>query len=278
MDNMLWQRIMTAMVLTPLVVSVVVAADTVWFALLFGLFILMAAREWGRIAGLNGPLPDALYVGLVVVLMVCGFVLRQWPWMQLLVGLAAFGWMLAGVLLLAVQKQWFDPGRPGILIAILGPLVLVSAWLSLIMLHDEGSDTGRKLVMLLLVMIWVADIGAYFGGKRWGRTALADRISPNKTREGAYVGLFASLLTVLGFAWLIGMQLYDIIVFLIVGLMTAGISIIGDLFESLMKRRAHIKDSGTLLPGHGGVLDRIDSLTAAGPVFVTALWLSGISI
>ena len=155
-------------------------------------------------------------------------------------------------------------------------LVLVPAWLSLVLLHDQGSAEGRRLVMLLLVLIWAADIAAYFTGKRWGKTALANRISPGKTWQGAYGGIVASMAIALGFTLVSNMQQYEIITLILLGLITVPVSIIGDLFESLMKRAANLKDSGSLLPGHGGILDRIDSLTAAGPVFLAGVWLSGL--
>ncbi len=275
---MLKLRIITALLLIPLVVLVDFAVDTRWFALVFGLVIVLGAWEWSRIAGLESAISRSTYVGLTVLLMLVVFEYRSEGWSRLLITLAVIWWLLATVLVVFIQRQLFRLRESRLLFVLTGLLVLIPSWFSLVLLHNEGSDTGRRLVMLLFVMIWVADIAAYFGGKRWGKTALADMISPKKTLEGALAGVVASMLVAVGFCLINKMQLIDIIIFTGISLMTILVSIIGDLFESLMKRRAQLKDSGSILPGHGGVMDRIDSLTAASPVFLAGLWSSGLLI
>ena len=117
--------------------------------------------------------------------------------------------------------------------------------------------------------MWVADIGAYFSGRRFGRHKLAPAISPGKTREGVIGGLMANLLwMLLIYQFSLGWGL-ALLPFLIIGLATSLISVVGDLFESVLKREAGVKDSGKLLPGHGGVLDRVDSVIAATPIFIS---------
>ncbi len=272
---MLKLRVITALLLIPLVVLVDFAVDTRWFALVFGGVIVLGAWEWSRISGLISLPGRSAYVGLIVVLLLACFEYRFSEWSWLLVVLAVVWWCLATVIVVLIQKQLFRLLESRLLFLLTGMLVLVPSWFSLVLLHNEGSDVGRRLVMLLFVMIWVADIAAYFGGRRWGKTALAGHISPKKTREGALAGIAASMLIAIGFGLINYLQFIDIVQFSIVCLMSILISIIGDLFESLMKRRADLKDSGSILPGHGGVMDRIDSLTAAGPVFLAGLWVTG---
>jgi phosphatidate cytidylyltransferase len=125
-----------------------------------------------------------------------------------------------------------------------------------------------------LFLIAFADSGAYFGGRQWGKRKLAPAVSPGKTWEGVFSAFAASTLVALAAAWLFGLAGNLWPAFVVLSLVTVVFSILGDLTESMFKRQAGMKDSGTLLPGHGGVLDRIDSITAAAPVFVVGLWLA----
>ena len=147
-----------------------------------------------------------------------------------------------------------------------GLVTLLPAYSAIVYLHG-GDESGAVFLLYALSIVWVADIGAYFTGRRWGRRKLAPQISPGKTWEGALGAL--SLVAMYGVAggWWFTASLTDGAVLLVVVLAAGSVSIVGDLFESLLKRAAQRKDSGRLLPGHGGVLDRIDSLTAAMPVF-----------
>ena len=157
--------------------------------------------------------------------------------------------------------------------AVIGILILAPAWLSLVILHTSHSD-GISQLLFLLILIWIADSAAYFSGRRWGKTKLANKVSPGKTWEGIFGAIFAILVFCYAYSRFMDMQGSEILLFLLLGIITVSGSVLGDLIESLMKRHSGIKDSGTLLPGHGGVMDRIDSLTAAGPIFVAGLWLT----
>lgn len=273
---MLKQRILTALLLVPLVMLLVLVVESRWFALVAGLVVVLGAWEWSRMAGFNSMAARSLYVVSTVALLgLCSGLLGSSgiQWVSLL---GVFWWIIASMLIIAAQQQWLEMPDSRWLKAVIGLVVLVPAWLSLVLLHDDGSAEGRQLVMVLFLLIWTADIAAYFAGKRWGKTPLANAISPGKTWEGVFGGMLASVGTGYVFTLTISIQHYETIMFLILCLVTISISIIGDLFESLMKRRANLKDSGNILPGHGGVLDRIDSLTAASPVFLTGLWLTGL--
>lgn len=152
-------------------------------------------------------------------------------------------------------------------------MVMIPAWTSLVVLHG-GGEPGVYRVLFLLALIAGADITAFFVGRRWGRTRLASRVSPGKSWEGVAGALVAVLVLASAAGILAGFGSWTLAVFLGLCVVTALASVLGDLTESLFKRQAGLKDSGHLLPGHGGVLDRIDSLTAAAPLFALGIqWL-----
>ncbi|MGH1537015.1 MAG: phosphatidate cytidylyltransferase [Gammaproteobacteria bacterium] len=267
---MLKQRIITAIILGSIIVFVILKLPNSSIAIIFGVITLVGAWEWSTLIGAHTFLKKLFYVGLAGA-----FVLTIWffvePELEKLILLAASLWWACVVILLSLYKsEWLRSSRLQTLLKFSGFLVLVPAWLALIELHK----ISPAMLMFLLVLIWVADISAYFVGKRFGKNKLAAELSPGKSREGVLGALLASIVVAL-----IGMQLLSIdkqVGFYFVGLclLTALISVVGDLYESLLKRKAGAKDSGTILPGHGGVLDRIDSLTAAAPGYVLGLyWL-----
>ncbi len=271
---MLKQRILTAVLLVPLVLYLVLVANSLWLTAVVGLVVVLGAWEWCKIAGIESSTGQVLYVSCIVLLLYICFIFRQAEWIPVIILISVCWWLMAALLLLGTQRQWFVFHVSKVIKAIIGLVVLVPAWLSLILLQDNGTTEGRSRLLLLLLIIWTADIAAYFSGRAWGKHTLANRISPGKTWEGVYGALIASLVMTLGFIMINRVQQYEVIMFIVLGLLAVPVSIIGDLFESLMKRAANLKDSGKLLPGHGGVLDRIDSLTAAGPVFYAGYWLS----
>lgn len=265
---MLEQRVITATTLATLIIWAVLKLPVAGFGLMVLVVILLGAWEWGRLAGLNETRDRLLYGGLVLAL-----ILALWP----LVGSAAFvGGLLAPVLAGwcgAVGWMWryaLNPNRPDrpLLIGVAGLVVLVPPWVALVALREEYR-AGH--VLFLLMLIWIADIGAYCAGRRWGRRKLAPAISPGKTWEGVWGAAAAALVFALIGAAVLGMG-PRWPGFVAVCMVTVGFSIAGDLFESMMKRQCGVKDSGSLLPGHGGMLDRIDSLTAAAPAFLLGLY------
>ncbi len=152
----------------------------------------------------------------------------------------------------------------------IGVLVLVAPWAALVDLH-RVPDLGPGLVLFLMILIWTADSMAYFVGRRWGRAKLAPAVSPGKTRVGVYGAVAGAIVCGWVFAWLLSLSVSETLLVLLLCGLAALISVVGDLYESLLKRRRGVKDSSNLLPGHGGLLDRIDSLTAAAPLFALGM-------
>jgi phosphatidate cytidylyltransferase len=266
---MLWSRVLTALVLAPLAVAAILLLETVHFAAVLGVLVLVGATELARLSGLSGGASSIAFAGLV------GLVLWL-AWTQLDAGslhwalwLLAAWWSVTTVVLLARRAQLARVSgiRQGNLV--LGGLLLAGALASLVALHRSAD--GPVLVLYLFVLIWLADSGAYFAGRALGRHKLSPAVSPGKTWEGAAGRLAGALVAALvlvfgGFAGPLPLA-----TFVALSLLVALISIGGDLWESRLKREAGVKDSGSLLPGHGGMLDRVDSLIAAAPVYALGL-------
>lgn len=262
---MLKQRIITALVLAPLVIAGIVLLPSAWFALFAAVVLFLGAWEWADIAGFKLP-GKALFLSLFVI---SGYVL--WvlgPKAQAaMLALAIVFWLLACVAVVLFPKGkrlWSTSWSSGVC----GLLILVAAWSALLQLKLLRTD--GLLILFLMMMIWAADIGAYFAGRHFGGRKLAPQVSPGKTWAGVYGGLLSALIFSLLFVYsftLIPLDAVSSGLLLVVALLTVSISVVGDLTESMLKRNAGVKDSGKLLPGHGGVLDRIDSLLAALPFF-----------
>jgi phosphatidate cytidylyltransferase len=263
---MLKLRILSTLVLIPLVLWALFAWPPAGFAGFIGMFILAGAWEWSALAGQQGRATRFVYVGTVGIGGILVFLNPAWTMPLLL--LAAMFWLWAFVELLTGDgRDGFLASQPGRLLS--GLLVLVSTWVAIVSLRQLPQ--GEWLSLFLYLLIWGADIGAYFAGHHFGRHKLAPAISPGKTWEGVAGGLAIAVVLALG-TGLLGWkwQGWELVFWLALAIATMLISVLGDLFESRVKRIAGVKDSGNLIPGHGGVLDRIDSMTAAAPVFVLA--------
>lgn len=263
---MLKVRVLTAAVLAPLFVLGVVKVPGGYFALLLALAVLAGAWEWTGLAGYTGTGSRIAGTAGAGFLMAMVFYFREVLAAPLLV-LVCAAWLAVAFSLARHRTrgliQWPGPAR-----LLSGAGALVPAWLAVSLLQQAEPQAA----LMLFLLIWAADTGAYFAGRRWGRRRLAPAISPGKTLEGVLGGAAASVAVSVAFAaywgldppaWL-GLMAWSLFVVLV--------SISGDLFESNWKRLASVKDSGGLLPGHGGVLDRIDSMTAAAPFFALG-WL-----
>ncbi len=269
MPSGLRARVMTALLLAAAVLVILFWLPAAVAVLAVMVAVAAGAWEWAGLAGLRAPFARAGYTAAVGFATVLAWGLTESPGAQV-----AFLWLAAAWWLVALGWIATAPGRGGSRSAALaGFLVLVPAAVALGRLVTLTPD-GQTLLLFLLVLIAAADVGAYFGGRRFGQHKLAPQVSPGKTVEGLAAGFAAAGLAAVAGARLLG---FPVLPWLAVCLLVALVSVVGDLAESMFKRRAGLKDSGTLLPGHGGVLDRLDSLSAASPVFLLGLHLLGVA-
>jgi phosphatidate cytidylyltransferase len=257
---MLRQRIITALILAVLVIAAMFLLPTNITAGIITLLMLAGAWEWAAFPGLKHPAARLAYVGLIAGCM-------AFVWSQGIVSARADQLLPAALIWWIVASFWVI-SIPGHVnrgsAALAGVLVLVPAWLALLRLHQAAP----YWLLFLLLLVVAADVGAYFAGRQFGRHKLAPKVSPGKTWEGVGGGIVAAALMAAVATTIFKVELSPFIAICAVVVVA---SIIGDLTESMFKRHAGMKDSGTLLPGHGGVLDRVDSVTAAAPIFLLGM-------
>lgn len=277
---MLRQRVITALILAGLFLSAVAFLPLPGLALLFGVIVAAGAWEWSRLSGWRATPARVAYVLLLAAALAALYVYcslghaPQRQQVQPFLGLACLWWSFA---LLWVR------GYPASAVlwnsrfmrSVMGLLILAPAWLAAVYLLSY--PRGGALMVVLVLVVAAADIGAYFSGRAWGRHKLAPQVSPAKTWEGFWGGLLAVACAAILLWSLLPVQAAHISLaaVLAVTLTTALASVVGDLSVSMVKRQSGAKDSGSLLPGHGGVLDRLDSLCGAAPVFALGLLLAG---
>lgn len=269
---MLKQRILTAIILIPIVVSAILFLPTPYLAILFALLCIGGAIEWAKLSGMDECAAMAVYPLFIMMAIGGCYWLKTQNWELYLLGPVSLFWLVMMPVLLARRKPIGKDSGLNIIFLMIGLILLSSTWLSLTLLHHHNK-MGAGILLFVLVLIWVADSGAYFTGKKFGKNKLAPVVSPGKTREGLYGALAFGLIWSLGYYWY---QPYDGVnlgEFIALCVLVVVVSMVGDLFESLLKRKRDIKDSGHILPGHGGILDRVDSIIAAAPVFYTGLIL-----
>ncbi|MDQ2702750.1 MAG: phosphatidate cytidylyltransferase [Pseudomonadota bacterium] len=272
-------RVIAALILAPVAVAAILLLPTPWMVALAALVFLVGLWEWFRLADIDDTLARTALLVVNMALMVAivwgsrtssGF---SYVLLQLMTVLGVIWWLLA---MLWLKHFDFGSDHAGYARAYklaAGTLAIVPAWCALGVLHG-GDPNGHRWLLVALASVWAADTGAYFAGRRYGKRKLAPRISPNKTVEGAIGGLAAALLAALVLAPFAGASLGQLALVAVVTLFAAAFSVVGDLFESLLKRHVGAKDSGDLIPGHGGILDRIDGVVAALPVFALGkAWL-----
>lgn len=269
---MLKARVITAAILIPLLAAAILLLSTKNLAFVFAVLIVIGAWEWSGLSGFTSLISRLAYVGITVFLMISSYSwISQYQTLQGLLFLVFIFWLFAFVwLTLTPAEKMLSNAINVYLRGLTGLILLLPAWLAMLSLHASG-EQGPNLLVSLFVLIGVADSGAYFTGRLMGLTKLAPVISPGKTLEGVYGALVTGAIA----AFVIG-SLFDysgilLLSYVSVALLCVVFSIVGDLFESVAKRSAGVKDSGHVFPGHGGVMDRMDSLTAAAPLYLLCL-------
>lgn len=268
----LQQRTLTALLLLPVTVAGVLLLPTAYLALCLGLILMLAAWEWASLSGIASIVGRLGYVALITLCLIALWLPSLRQWFVYLTLAAVIFWCGVALFLLRLRtiERKSGPDPP---VVIAGLVVLIGPWVAIAQLHAH-SPGGPYLVLFLLVLVWVADILAYFTGRRWGRKKLAPMLSPGKTRIGVYGALLGAALCGVLLGRTMDLPSLYLVLLVVLCVAVVFVSVIGDLLESFLKRRRNLKDSGHLLPGHGGVLDRVDSLTAAAPLFTLGiLWL-----
>lgn len=291
---MLLQRIITALILVPLVVLAVFQLPSEYFSLLIGLITLVAAWEWTNLIGINSLIKRGLFLLALIPFMLWLHFWTQflelaaqvldWPdvrdfsdALEWLVIAPVLFWILTMILIRNAPADVLNLKLKTRYKVLIGWVVLFSTWLFLSRLR---AFYGSEMTLYFLVLIWTADIAAYFAGKKFGKTKLAPEISPGKTVQGMYGALIAGAVWASAFigyyGFIAGFDLMRVADFVLLSVLTVLISIYGDLFFSVVKRQRGVKDTGSILPGHGGILDRIDSLIAAAPFYYAGIVVIGL--
>ena len=273
---MLKARVLTALVMLPIALLILFVLPEDAFAMCIGLIVLVGAWEWIR---LSGPVSQLLTLTLLVVfsgVLYWSYLLPN-VYVPMLLGIGCIFWVGAAAMVMMYPKSKEQVGGKHVKLGF-GLLVLIPAYVALLYLRRH--DAHLILLALLVTIIWAADVGAYFVGRQFGTTKLAPKVSPGKSWAGLVGGMILALAVGMLVAligepsdYLISPIAWAVLIGIIA--VTVLFSVLGDLFESLIKREQGVKDSSSLLPGHGGVLDRIDSLTAATPVFALSVYLTG---
>jgi phosphatidate cytidylyltransferase len=275
-------RLLAALVMAPLAIAAVLLLPTPWIAALSAGLFLIGLWEWLKLAEIEDPIARGVLLVVNLLLMVA----LVWAsrsasggslvLLQIMVMIGVGWWCLAALWLRHYDFASDHDTHARVFKLAAATLSVIPAWCALALIH-ASQPHGNRWLLVALMIIWAADSGAYFAGRKFGRTKLSPRISPNKTVEGLIGGVVAGMAIALIAAPLADDHITSkqLLYVAIVAIWTILFSVVGDLFESLLKRHVGAKDSGALIPGHGGVLDRIDSVLAALPVFALGKLLFG---
>lgn len=279
---MLKQRIITALILAPAAISAIFYLPILYFSALLAAIIGIGAWEWGPLMGFDTKTRRIGFAATTIILIagIWSVISPDHLWINstklhdyalAILWLSFVWWVLSAFLMFSYPNASNFWSKHRSVRGVFGWLTLVPTWLAFLVIRTNDYQTdvyhGAQLIMFLFLMVWSADIGAYFVGKAFGKNKLMPNVSPGKTFEGFLGGMaFACILVAIA-AYQLAWNQDQIITILLVTVLITTVSVLGDLNESMFKRQAGVKDSGSILPGHGGILDRIDSLTATAPIF-----------
>lgn len=267
---MLYKRILTAIPLAVLAIWFILSQSST--ALLYALLVvnLIAGWEWSRLSGIGNGLLRAVYAGLVSAASYAVYVyLQAHENLFLTVMIVSVVWWLMLIYRMSVRDPGPATDQFSSIKLVAGLVTLVPPVLAIVHIHNL--EQGAYWLLYVLSIVWIADTGAYFSGKRFGRVKLVPKLSPGKTREGMYGAILATSLFSLAAAAFFELDFIRTLLLLIISFFATLYSIAGDLFISLLKRERGVKDTGAILPGHGGILDRIDSITSSAPFLALLL-------
>jgi phosphatidate cytidylyltransferase len=274
-------RVLAALALTPIAIVGMLWLPTPWLLAAAAVVFLGGLWEWFRLADVEDTLARTILLVVNLALMVAIVWASRMPDGSLSYVLFKLGaligiiwWLLAGLWLSRYRFASDHDTHARIFKLAAGTLAIVPAWCAAAWIHGDP-DHGHVWLFIAVALVWSADTGAYFVGRHYGRHKLSPRISPNKTVEGLIGGIVAGVLVTVALAPLAGATLAQLPAVALLAMVAVAFSVVGDLFESLLKRHVGAKDSGDLIPGHGGVLDRIDGVIAALPVFALGKALLG---
>lgn len=287
---MLKQRIITAVVLAPLALAGILFLPIEGFKLAVAGVICLGAYEWANMSGITARIFKGWFTVFVAVILGVLIIAvdAESIWLQgqlhpiysFILWISAI-WWTASLFMILAYPRYSDIWKNSIPIrAFFGVLTLIPTWVAIVMLRTSLYEVtpvyGASLLFYVLGIVWAADIGAFFVGVKFGKHKLRPNVSPGKSVEGLIGGVVASFAIIAFAAMHYQFEASRIGVHVAIGIITVAVSALGDLNESMIKRCAGIKDSGKLLPGHGGVMDRIDSLTAAFPIFAFCymMWMA----
>ena len=267
---MLWQRVLTAIPLAALVIWILLFQPTHLVNYLLWLVVFISGIEWARLSGIQAVALRVVFAA-VIVFISWGVLEQYYAFAQWYVLLAMIWWFAIAAYIVKTSPQSVKQ-KVSVQKLLSGTLIMPAAVIAMSVLH--AGPQGPQWLLYGLMLVWLADIGAYFSGRRFGKTKLAPALSPGKTREGLYGALLATTVYSLIASFYFQLTVSSTLLLLVLSMVLTLISVVGDLYESLLKREAGLKDSGKLLPGHGGMLDRIDSVLATMPLLVVGLhWL-----
>lgn len=268
---MLKTRILSALVLLPLVLLAIFWLPPMYFAGLLLILMVIAAWEWSGMIGAESPLSRWIYTGVVFL----GLLLATQLPVSFLLGLGVIIWLWAAAGILSYQRGHLGFGfQLPVVRAVVGFIVLIACWVAVITLN-YAPDFGPAWLVFVLFIVWGTDVGAYFFGRFLGKRHLASRVSPNKTWMGFVGGLLTAMVIACIASLFFELDYQQYLIIFALAIVTSIFSVIGDLGVSLVKRISGVKDTGHLIPGHGGLFDRLDSIAAATVLFTFFALLLG---